>query len=161
MSNTFICRHCRIRHRKNPRLKGLQQYCNAKACQQARKNKWEREKLKKDPVYKAKRRESKKRWYTHHPGDRYQSAYRKTHPLYCENNRAKQGPRNQERILSCPAGKIVKTDALIQENLSRQGLYILFPCKNPGAKKIVKTDALIVQMLGGAEIAGDFLQDSS
>jgi len=161
MSNTFICRHCRLRQRKNPRLKGPQHYCNAKACQQARKNKWEREKLQKDPVYRAKRLEDKKRWYNKHPGDKYQSAYRETHPLYCETNLAKQGSRNQKRILSHPAEKIVKTDTLTRESLTRQGLYILLPCKNPDAKKIVKTDALIVQMLGVSEIAGDFLQDSS
>jgi len=157
----FICRHCRRRYRKNPRLKIPQRYCNAKACQQARKNKWEREKLEKDPVYKAKRRADKKEWYNKHPGDKYQSAYRETHPLYREKNRAKQGSRNQKRILSRPAGKIVKTDALTRESLTRQGLYILLPCENPDAKKIVKTDALIVQMLGISEIADSFLQDSS
>lgn len=161
MSATFICHHCHGRHRKNPRLKTPQRYCSAKACQQARKNKWEREKLHNDPAYKAKRRERKKRWYTQFPGDKYQSAYRKRHPDYCKVNRVKQGPRNQKSKLLPQPAKIVKTDTLTRQSLTPERLYILLPYENTEAKKIVKTDALIVQMLGGAEIAGDFLQDSS
>jgi len=52
MSKTFKCHHCQKRFPKNPRVKD-QKYCGLRACQGARKNKWEREKLKNDPHYKA------------------------------------------------------------------------------------------------------------
>ena len=159
MSTTFICHHCHGRHRKNPRLKTPQRYCSAKACQQARKNKWEREKLEKDPAYKAKRRKDKKKWYSQQPGDKYQSGYRETHALYCEENRVRQATRNSKSRLSPQPAKIVKTDTLTRESLTPEGLYILLPYENTDAKKIVKTDALIVQMLVSSEIAGYFLQD--
>ena len=161
MSSSFICHHCQQRHRKNPRLKIPQRYCNAKACQQARKNEWEREKIQKDPVYKAKRRKDKKKWYLKQPGYKYQSAYRETHQLYCEGNRIKQAGRKQKSKLLPQPAKIVKTDPLTRESITPEGLYILLPYKNTDAKKIVKTDALIVQMIGSSEIADNFLQNSS
>ena len=56
-SKYFYCKHCGERKRKNPRLKNNQSYCGSKICQRARRNQWEREKLKKDPLYYAHRKE--------------------------------------------------------------------------------------------------------
>lgn len=49
---TFRCVCCRRIRPVNPRVKD-QEYCGIKSCQQARKNKWQREKLQTDPDYEA------------------------------------------------------------------------------------------------------------
>ncbi|MGD9558046.1 MAG: hypothetical protein AB7V25_13565, partial [Mangrovibacterium sp.] len=40
-----------------------QHYCGRAACQQVRKDKWERERSRSDPAYLAKRKLAKKNWY--------------------------------------------------------------------------------------------------
>ena len=145
----------------NIRLKSKQRYCGSRACQQARRNLWEREKLRKDSNYKFKRQADKKKWYSNYPGDKYQSSYRTTHIEYSKTNHEKQSIRNQRRKEMLSLGKIVKTDALTSESITRQGLYVLLPYKKTDQKKIVKTDALIVQMLSGCGLEGFFKENSS
>ena len=159
MSKTFKCQHCQNRFPKNPRVKD-QKYCGSIACQGARKNKWERDKLKNDPEYKEKRRAQKKRWYLTYPGDKYQKAYREDHSPYVESNKDKQQVRNENRQIYQSVSKIVKTDTLNGESLTSGGIYVLFPYTRSLDEKIVKTDALIVKMLGTSGIDGYFLQKS-
>jgi len=162
MSKTFVFKHYGRRYKKDPRLKGAQSYCRSKSCQQSRKNRWEREKLRKDSGYKAKRRADKKQWYSEYPGDRYQLEYRATHPMYCESNREKQRERNQKRADNKGGEKIVKTDALSLESVDTRGLYVLIPYQKVHERgKIVKTDALVVQMVRRQGIGNVLLQDSS
>ncbi len=165
MSNFFKCGHCRRRCKKNPCLKGGQKYCGEKACQQARKNAWERNKLQTDPAYNAKRQASKRKWYKKRPGHKYQSEYRETHPGYCKENRRKQVSRNRKRQIPASPPKIVKTDALNPESVTTQGLYVLSPYEKPsnktGTKKIVKTDALIVQIVSAPVIGDVFSSNTS
>lgn len=87
MPKYFYCKHCRKRKLKNPRLKVKQSYCGSGACQQARKNKWEREKLKKDHVYRKYRNGVKAKWRNTRPEDVYQRNYRESHPEYEQKNR--------------------------------------------------------------------------
>ena len=145
---TFICCHCKRICRKNVRLKGDQHYCGSKACQQARKNQWERDKLSRDSTYRLKRCASKKAWYGEHHGDRYQSAYRANHPDYVSGNREKQRLRgSKETKIAMEVGeKIVKTDALLSESFVSQGFYELIPYKQTCLENIVKTDAFIVEL---------------
>ena len=145
-TRTFICQHCHRREKKNPRLKGNQHYCGRAACQQSRKNKWEGDRVKRDPVYRVKRTAAKKRWYRGYPGDRYQSFYRESHPDYVKGNREKQGKRGNQLAGNASVPKIVKTDALSSVSLLPQGLYVLSPYKKTGGKKVVKTDAFIVEL---------------
>jgi len=144
---TFICCHCRRRCRKNVRLKGHQRYCGSKSCQQARKNKWEGDRLKRDSTYRLKRCVSKKAWYGKYPGYRYQSSYRSTHPDYVSANRERQRLRaSQDAKISTVEEQIVKTDALCSEILVSKGFYVLMPYKKTCLGKIVKTDALIIEL---------------
>ncbi len=151
--------------KKNFRNKGVQKYCGLPECQQARKNKWEREKLRNDPAYKAKRRKSKGEWYSNYHGSEYQKKYRETHPGYCKENRRKQVSRNRKRQIPASPPKIVKTDALNPESVTTQGLYVLSPYEKPsnktGTKKIVKTDALIVQIVSAPVIEDVFSPNTS
>jgi hypothetical protein len=143
---TFICCHCRRRCRKNVHLKGNQRYCGSKACQQARKNRWERDRLKRDSTYLLKRCSSKKAWYSKYPGDRYQSSYRANHPGYVSDNREKQHLRALKEPEMPMEAQIVKTDALSSESLVSKGFYVLMPYKKTCPGKIVKPDALIIEL---------------
>ena len=151
LQTTFICCHCGCRCKKNVRLKSHQRYCGSKACQLARQNKWEREKLKNDPSYRLKRSSSKKESYKNHSGHLYQSTYRATHPDYVSDNREKQRLRASKVSKKTLEEKIVKTDALSSESLVSKGFYVLMPYKKTRSEtcpeKIVKTDALIVELL--------------
>ncbi len=144
--STFICLHCKQRCKNNPRLKGTQRYCGERCCQQARKNRWEKDRLKNDPSYRSRRYALKTAWYKKYPGDRYQALYRQNHPDYVQNNVRTQLLRNKKRGENASVSKIVKTDALISETLSQKGLYVLYPYKWNESEKIVKTDALIVEI---------------
>ena len=131
LQTTFICCHCGCRCKKNVRLKSHQRYCGSKVCQQARQNKWEREKLKNDPAYRLKRSSSKKESYKNHSGHLYQSSYRANHPDYVSDNREKQRLRASKVSKKPLEEKIVKTDALIVELLSSQVLQTILPARSP------------------------------
>jgi hypothetical protein len=132
----FICRHCRKRTIKNPRIKA-QHYCGSPECQQSRKNSWEKKKLREDPNYREQRKLQKSNYRNRHKTDGYQSHYRSNHPHYRENNRKLQHKRNTG------LRKIVKTDAIISELLNSRGFQMETMRKKAEQEKIVKTDTLI------------------
>lgn len=146
MAKTFRCAHCHEHKYVNPRLKGRRHYCGSAACQQARKNAWERKKLQKDADYQSKRKASKDKWRASKPCYDYQRRYRESHPEYVKKNREKQRLRNSRRNESEFLNEIIKMDALNTESLVASGLYALFPYNMKTKKKIVKTDALILQL---------------
>ena len=163
MSKYFYCKHCGQRKRKNPRLKNKQSYCGAKACQRASRNKWEREKLKKDPLYYAHRKKQKAKWRKNCPVDAYQRYYRQSHPDYDQRNRELQRSRNNEakkRQLEYPASNIVKTDSLTPGAPVLSGLYAIYSYKTVLGKKIVKTDPLIVELKAHCGIAKSLVANS-
>lgn len=148
MQKTITCIHCRDVVPTNPCLKGDQDYCNKKACQNARKRSWYQTKIDSAPEYAKRQKECKKRWRKNKPAHKYQNHYRQTHPEYVENNRQKQQQRNRKRRLSNnkdASQKIVKIDtlALSDEKPNIYEMKILTPNVS---KKIVKIDALIVQL---------------
>jgi len=154
----ITCCHCQKSFQPDCRQKDKQRYCSKKACQQARKNKSERNRLQNDPAYKEKRCQQKKEWYKKAPGDRYQAHYRSTHPEYCATNREQQRERNRKHR----SAKIVKTDAIGEKSDSGHSLRLIFPTDQQHWPKIVKTDALIVRIMAPDGIAeGVFIQDSS
>lgn len=152
MAKRIKCHHCGRLVQENRRLKGGQCYCGSAACQQARKNLWELEKLRSDPEYHKKRRSAKLRWRKSKPVHEYQRDYRARHPGYVEANRENQRKR-QNRNGPVTKDQIVKTDALNSVSFVSPGFYALYPCENASGKNIVKTDAIIVQLLGIQEIA--------
>jgi len=148
MTKYFYCCCCKQRKKKNPRIKSGQRYCGSKACQQARKNKHERERLKNDPDYYARRKAQKADWQNKQQGS-YHKTYRANHPDYTLGNLILQKTRYQ-RATTCPVPgvgpKIVKADALTSVKLIESGLYEIRPYKTHPDGKIVKTDALIVAL---------------
>ncbi len=157
MTKTFRCAHCKKRKSVNRRLKGTQRYCGSAACQQARKNVWERERLQKDPDYQSKRKASKDKWRSKRPSHEYQRQYRESHPEYVAKNRERQKFRNASVLQD----KIVKTDALNRESLVVSGLYALIPYNTDTKKNIVRTDAIIVQLSNIQNNTTHFLNNSS
>ena len=148
MSKTFICIHCGESVLLNVRLKGKQSYCGKKGCQQARKNAWEREKLK-DADYRKKRSAQKFRWRKSKPIYKYQKRYRSLHPDYEKKNREQQANRNKRRTNlsnTDTTQKIVNTDTLPAGFLLSKSLYILTPCSANSAREIVNTDTYIVKL---------------
>jgi hypothetical protein len=156
MPKYFYCQGCGKRKRKNPRLKGKQWYCGSKKCQHAKKNKWERERLKKDPSYRKLRKDQKDKWRHEHPGHVYQQDYRQNHPAYTQRNRELQKTRNAEAKLRQIQGEIlniVKTDSLTSVTPIPSGLYKIYPYRISQEEKIVKTDSLIVELKAHRGIA--------
>ena len=156
MPKYFYCQGCGKRKRKNPRLKDKQSYCGTKRCQQIKKNKWERDKLKKDPSYRERRKGQKDKWRQKQPGDAYQKNYRQSHPEYTKRNRELQKSRNKEakiRQIQSDVSNIVKTDSLTSVTPILSGLYEIYPCKIGLEENIVKTDSLIVELKAHRGIA--------
>ena len=135
---TFRCACCRRIRRKNPRVK-KQKYCGDKRCQQARKNKWQREKLEADSDYRAGKRESQRAWREDNPD--YWKQYRARHPGYCKRNRDLQHIRNLAGNVSAVAD-LARQDALNDFFNDNTVNYIICP-----AGFDVKKDALAVKII--------------
>ncbi len=128
-----------------------QQYCSCRICQNARRQRWRKQKLSTDPDYKADQYAAQRRWCEKNPD--YWKRYRACHPDYCQRNRQKQKQRN------CKGGKrpielgsvIAKRYALKPANEIISGLYRLSPVD--GAM-IAKSDALLVKL---DVIAGNYV----
>jgi len=143
----FQCACCGRHLPRDPRVKN-QQYCGWKKCQQARKNRWQRQKLQTDPDYRADKIDSGREWRQKNKG--YSKQYRLNHPSYVERNRVLQRKRDQRRNCmrlaspnAAPATDLAKKDALssfLDDNSMR---YFLLPVSANLAKK----DALMVKIV--------------
>jgi hypothetical protein len=139
MPGFFTCRHCGKTLPRNPRLK-KQKFCSSPGCQNARKRLHDK-RTNRTSKGKTLQQGRNKRWRDKAPAHAYQSAYRENHPGYEQCNREQQQIRNKRRQKE-PGSMIVKTDALLLQP-RYDGAYVAFKVKE---QKIVKTDALIFQM---------------
>ncbi len=120
MKTKIKCVNCRRIVPANPRVKN-QKYCNRKACQRVRKNKWKQSKITSDQDYKNDQRDYHKQWIEQHPG--YYRNYRKQNPGYCGRNRELQKKRDKKHRLK----RSCKRDALKQLSAIKPGTYRLIP----------------------------------
>ncbi len=132
MEKYGICAYCRRRYQKNQRVK-RQLYCGHKACQLARKRRWQRHKMTTDPDYRLNQQDCMRRWRKRH--SHYWQHYRKSHPSYTTTNRILQKLRNLNR----PGHPLIaKMDSIIAEKTVIPGIYyILRKCR-----QIAKMDTL-------------------
>ena len=138
---TFRCACCRRIRPRNPRVKN-QRYCGDKRCQQARKTKWEREKLQADPYYRINKKECQERWKQQNPG--YWKMYRQRRPDYCSWNRTAQRIRDQNRREALSGDSpLAKMDTLGAFLNDTTGSYFICPAKSD----LVKMDALKVKII--------------
>lgn len=122
-------------------------YCGEPACQRARKSKWQREKIRGDPDYKANHRQCQRDWARSHPG--YWQQYRRRRPDQARRNRDLQKIRNARRNSQSPGATtagvcvIAKMDASKPAETSGKttfsGQFWLVPV-------IAKMDALKVNL---------------
>ena len=139
---TFRCACCRRIRLRNPRVKN-QRYCGARQCQQARKTKWEREKLQADLYYRINKKECQERWKQKNPD--YWKQYRQTHPGYRRRNRRMQS-RRDHRISTGKEfgdGYLVKMDTLDAFLNDTTVSYFICPAKSD----LAKMDALEVKII--------------
>jgi hypothetical protein len=121
-----------------------QRYCSKRACQRARRRRWQRQKLKSDADYRANQAAAQQRWRERHPD--YWRRYRQSHPDYGARNREQQRMRNHRR---CSAGTgpspppIANMDAYGSQTALRSGTYRLVPV---AAEGVAKMDAYVVEM---------------
>lgn len=136
---TFRCACCRRIVRRNLRVK-MQQYCGAKACQQARKNKWQREKLQTDPDYRVNKRESQQTWQKTNTA--YWRQYRSRNPEYRKCNRHLQQARDKKRSQT-KGDDLAKKDALSQYFNDTSTTYYIYA----DGESLAKKDALSVKII--------------
>ena len=120
-----------------------QQYCSRRICQNARRQRWRKQKLLTDPDYKADQYAAQKRWCEKNPD--YWKHYRDCHPDYGQRNRnmQKQRNRNRRRPPTDPGDMIAKRYALNRQKGIKSGLYTLLPVVG---QMIAKSDALLVKL---------------
>jgi hypothetical protein len=115
-----------------------QRYCSDPECQKARKRNWQKEKLAKDPDYRANQADAQRQWRSRNRG--YWREYRSEHPAYTEANRIGQRERNRRRR---GGSGIAKMDEQKGKTVIRSGRYRLLPLEGGG---IAKMDELIVEI---------------
>ena len=117
-----------------------QQYCSCKRCQNARRQRWRKQKLANDPDYKANQQASQRRWCEKNPD--YWQRYRASHPKYNQRNRELQRLRNQKRRVDASA-RIAKRYASSDQIDVKSGVYKIVPVDG---SSIAKRYALIVKL---------------
>ncbi|HHB75157.1 MAG TPA: hypothetical protein ENK84_01240 [Desulfobulbus sp.] len=139
---TFRCACCRRIRPRNLRVKN-QRHCGDKRCQQARKTKWEREKLQADPYYRINKKECQERWKQKNPD--YWQQYRQSHPEYRKRNRRMQHRRDQRSRDGNESGTdhLVKMDTL--DSFLDDTTESYFIC--PARMNLAKMDALEVKII--------------
>ena len=90
--NQDICAHCKQPFKK---YRKDQMYCGEPVCQKARKAKWQREKIRCDPEFRAEQKQATIDWHQKSPG--YWRDYRKKTPEKTQRNKILQRIRNQKR----------------------------------------------------------------
>ncbi len=126
------CVHCRCLFVPNPRAK-TQRFCAKKACQQARKAQWQRDKMATDPDYRANQRDCQQRWQRQHP--QYWREYRQQRAAYRERNRLLQQHRDHTRRTR----PLAKMDGFEPVTFIQPGIYHLIPAVG---ERLAKMDVL-------------------
>ena len=138
------CEHCGKKFTPLSHIPG-QRYCSRVQCQNARRQKWRKQKLAIDKDYKANQKDAQGRWCEKNPD--YWKQYRATHPEYVQRNRQLQRVRNQRRKATIDASDtsnlIAKRYALPSKNSFLSGYYRLVPV---GSGLIAKRYALLVKI---------------
>ncbi len=99
--NARPCKHCNQGLQPRPQNPN-QTYCSKPECQRARKQLWQKMKLKSDPDYQGNHRRSQKKWRSKNL--EYWKQWRADHPEYVIHNRKLQMERNAKLRNSAKMG---------------------------------------------------------
>ena len=137
--------HCACCNKLISPRNASQLYCSDKDCQRFRKNKWQQEKLKSDPLYYESQLDAVRLWRAKSPT--YMQEYRQKNPQYITENREKQKQRRlkyaQKPFLPPSNPHVVKMDTTPEKAAPipiMTGTYTLIP------GNVVKMDAIMVQL---------------
>ena len=140
----FPCKNCRRLFEISPQRPD-QKYCKRKKCQRARKNAWQKEKIRTDEDYRQNIKDAQERWCKKNPD--YYKTYREKNPAYTKKNRLAQVERNlKKRSISNQTfidNSIAKMDVLNNQNSIKSGRYTIISADNP---EFAKMDVLIVDI---------------
>lgn len=147
MKNHKRCQNkdCGVLFTPCPQVPG-QVYCSRKACQQVRKNKWNRKKFATDPDYREYKQAAQEKRKEENPN--YWKDYRARHPAYTQKNREKQRIRNQKRLEDPPEPVIATPDESVPVNPIVTGRYKIISI-HPGM--IATPDECIVEITAIAD----------
>jgi hypothetical protein len=124
----FRCRHCK--KLSVVRVRG-QRYCGEPACQQARRNRWRREKMASDEDYRLNQQESTAVWLETQGGSaEYYREYRKRRRLsedeVSERDARCNGAKSCKEASDAYVFTSAKRDATIVDSVIKPGRYLLF-----------------------------------
>lgn len=89
-----ICACCGQSFEPRPQVPN-QSYCSDPACQQARRQLWQRNKMRTDPDYRENQRHSQRAWLDRHP--QYWRNYRDANSQYSGRNQSRQRKKDEPR----------------------------------------------------------------
>jgi hypothetical protein len=139
-----LCKKCRQLFKVRPQIPN-QKYCSQKKCQRARKNVWQKAKIRTDKAYRQNQKEAQKRWHKSNP--EYYQNYRKKNPEYTAKNRLAQAERNRRKRSVSGLKSIY--DVIAEMDLSsnkisiKSGRYTIISADNP---KFAKMDVIIADI---------------
>lgn len=109
-----------------------QSVCFSPECRRKKRNRWQKQKMKTDPDYRANQRQANQKWRASHP--LYYKTYRKSHPEQTLRNRLLQKVRNSRRFTQQPVllradfnDLIAKMDVVKSTNRVEFGTFWLIP----------------------------------
>jgi hypothetical protein len=121
---------------QNPR----QRYCRRAICQNERRRRWRKAKLKADLDYRNNQRDSQRSWLEKHPN--YWVDWRSRHPEYVARNRELQKARDRVKAelaaVTRTGAVLAKSDACPDKSDEISVVYELLPAK---AAELAKSDA--------------------
>lgn len=136
------CANCNILFRPD-RYHPHQGCCSKASCQRARRNKWQREKLKDDTDYRANQKDLQAQWRASNPY--YWKKYRASHPAYTERNRVLQKQRRIQAVKRREQSSCVaKMDVACWQHPLKSGRYRFEPINGEG---VAKMDVVIVELV--------------
>lgn len=94
-----------------------QTYCSEPACQRARRQAWNRQKLENDPDYRDNKKRAQRDWMNRNPD--YWRQYRTDHPEYAERNRSQQ----RKKVPPPKSAVLAKIDELNRPRHLVAGIY--------------------------------------
>ncbi|MDX2439231.1 MAG: hypothetical protein QNK40_01645 [Desulfobacterales bacterium] len=138
------CKNCRRLFEISPQRPD-QTYCKRKICQRARKNAWQKKKIRTDEDYRQNKQDAQERWLKKNPD--YYKSYREKNPEHTEKNRLAQAERNRKKRSvsnhTCIYNSIAKMDVSNDQNSIKSGRYTIISVDNP---EFAKMDVIIVDM---------------
>lgn len=124
------CKKCRRLFTVTPQRPN-QKFCSCKKCQRARKDAWQKGKMRMDSTYRQNQKDARERGLKKNP--EYYTNYRKKHPEYAQKNRTAQIDRNRKNRQKANDAPIVdaiaKMDVTIIVSPSKSISYSNNPAK--------------------------------